>query len=117
MVDLTKAAIKRLPRPAKGNKIYYDDTVPGFGCRVTAAGGRSYVLNYTTKSGRDRRITIGKCVDWDTTAARARARELRRGTKPGELPKSGATPAVRSAVPEDDDMAEIEALLRKRGIT
>jgi integrase len=78
MVHLTEAATKRLPRPKQGNRITYDDVVRGFGCRVTAAGARSYVLNYTTKSGRERRITIGDCNDWTATAARAKARDLRR---------------------------------------
>jgi integrase len=82
MVDLTKAVIKRLKRPAKGNKIYYDDDVKGFGCRVTAAGSLSFVLNYTTKGGRERRITIGNAGggkgSWTVGAARIRAREFKR---------------------------------------
>ena len=77
-MHLTDATIKRLPAPAKGNRITYDVDVPGFGCRVTAAGTRSFVLNYMTRGGRERRHTIGQFPDWSTTAARARARELRR---------------------------------------
>ena len=75
---LTDAAVKRLPPPEKENKIFYDDGVAGFGCRVTSAGHRSFILNYRTKAGRERRITIGDCVDWQTTAARGEARRLRR---------------------------------------
>ena len=60
MPHLTDATIRRLPTPAKGNKVHYDDEVPGFGCRVTAAGARAFILNYVVKgSGRERRITIG----------------------------------------------------------
>jgi integrase len=51
--------------------------VRGFGCRVTAAGARSFILNYTTRAGRERRYTIGGCGDWSTTAARAEAKRLR----------------------------------------
>jgi integrase len=74
---LTDATIKRLPTPAKGNKVCYDRDVPGFGARVTAAGARSFILNYVTKGGRERRITIGSCGDWSTTAARTEAKRLR----------------------------------------
>ena len=38
--------IKGLPAPERGNRIAYDDGVAGFGLRVTAAGVKSFVLNY-----------------------------------------------------------------------
>ena len=37
---LTDRIVKGLPAPASGNRVYYDDLVKGFGCRVTAAGAR-----------------------------------------------------------------------------
>jgi len=52
-LHLTDPVIRGLPTPDKGNRIAYDDIVKGFGCRVTAAGARSFVLNYLTKSGRE----------------------------------------------------------------
>ena len=58
---LTDSAVKRLPIPKSGNRIHYDPDVKGFGCRVTSAGARSFVLNYRTRGGRERRFTIG-CV-------------------------------------------------------
>ena len=51
--------VKTLESPAEGNKIYYDTKVRGFGRRVTAAGHHSFILNYRTGSGRERRHTIG----------------------------------------------------------
>lgn len=75
---LTDANIRRLPAPPKGNKITYDDAVPGFGVRVTAAGHQAFVLSYRTRAGRERRITIGSAGDWQTAAARAEAKRLRR---------------------------------------
>jgi integrase len=74
---LTDAVIRRLPLPAKGNRIAYDDAVKGFGARVTASGAKSFILNYTTKSGRGRRCTIGRCDHWTTTDARNEARRLK----------------------------------------
>ena len=78
MAHLTDAAVKRLPLPSKGNRIHYDDTTAGFGCRVTAGGARSFVINYVTRAGRERRYTIGSADNWQTTAARAEAKRLKR---------------------------------------
>jgi integrase len=88
---LTDAVVKRLPVPERGNKVHYDGSVAGFGCRITAAGHRAYVLDYRTKSGRSRRITIGDCRigdrgDWYCTTARDKARELRREVDDGGDP-------------------------------
>src|SRR5579863_8697857 len=93
-------SINKLPRPDKGAKVYYDGysaeptnedeaeqrikhPVNGFGVRVTAGGARSYVLNYRTKGGRERRITIGNCDHWTVGEARKKARELKRTIEDG----------------------------------
>jgi integrase len=79
MTHLTDAIIKKLPLPAKGSKVHYDATTKGFGISVTAADARSFILNYRVKgTGRERRITIGRYPDWQTTAARSEAQRLRR---------------------------------------
>jgi integrase len=76
---LTDAKVRALVAPAgRHNKVFYDDTGFGFGVRVTHGGAKSFILNYWTKSGRERRITIGRFPTWGTAAARERARELRR---------------------------------------
>src|SRR5262245_51945614 len=97
---LTDTTAKQLTIPAHGNKITWDDAIRGFGVRVTAAGARSFVLNYRRKSdGRERRITIGAFPDWSTTAAREEAKRLKReidgGADPiGEQEQSRAAPTV-----------------------
>jgi integrase len=115
---LTDAAIKRLPAPTKNNRITYDDEVPGFGIRVTAAGARSFVFNYRTRSGRERRFTIGSHLDWRTTAARDEARRLRRLVDAGGDPLADIE-AMRDAptVAELCDRFEQEHLPRKRPTT
>jgi integrase len=76
---LTDTIVRRLPAPDQGNAITYDADVRGFGVRVTGAGAKSFVLNYRVKgSGRERRYTLGGFPNWTTTAARAKAKELRR---------------------------------------
>lgn len=82
---LTDTIVKTLPAPAKGNKITYDSEVKGFGVRVTAAGARSFILNYRIK-GRERRYTIGSHPDWKTTVARDEAMRLKRFVDVGEDP-------------------------------
>jgi integrase len=90
---LTDKTITKLPQPATGNRIYYDAPnsrgngwTPGFGCRVTAAGAKSFVLSYRTKAGRSRRLTIGGWPTWSLTAARDEAAKLKRKIDQGEDP-------------------------------
>jgi integrase len=83
---LTDSIVKALPTPEAGNRIHYDKEVKGFGCRVTAGGARSFILNYRTRGGRERRFTIGKSSEWKATAARAEAIELKKRIDRGEDP-------------------------------
>lgn len=97
---LTDRTIKALPAPAQGNKVSYDDAVKGFGIRVTAAGGRAFILNYRRKAdGRERRHTIGSFPEWSVGAARDEAKRLKRqidgGADPvGEQQASRGEPTV-----------------------
>lgn len=107
----------KLPVPEKGSKITYDGEggVKGFGVRVTAKSHRSFVLSYWTKSGRQRRITIGTFPNWTTGAARIKARELKRLIEDGgdplaEIEEARAAPTVAELC---DRFAE-EHLPRKR---
>jgi integrase len=97
----------KLPAPKQGNRIYYDgdgdyavkDPVAGFGVRVTAGEHRSFILNYRTKAGRERRHTIGGWPDWTLGAARIKARELRRviddgGDPLGQIEEAREAPTV-----------------------
>ena len=83
---LTDAIIKGLPEPETGEKITYDTQVKGFGVRVTAKGARSFILNYRTKQGRERRYTIGSFGDWTTGPARTEASELQKQVDRGGDP-------------------------------
>ena len=44
--NLKNSEVEKLPAPGRGNWIYYDADVAGFGLRVTSGGSRSFVLNY-----------------------------------------------------------------------
>ena len=82
---LTDKTVRDLPAPASGNRVYYDSDLPGFGARVTAAGARSFVLNYR-HAGRERRMTLGSPPAWTVAAARKQAEELRREIDMGRDP-------------------------------
>ena len=69
---LTKARIESLPIPSKAQEFHWDDELPGFGVRVTNAGGKSYVLRGSV-NGRDRRVTICSCKLLSCDEARKRA--------------------------------------------
>jgi integrase len=78
--------VKKLSAPEKGNKIYYDSEETGFGARVTAAGARAFILNYRTRSGRERRFTIGSFPAWTVAAARDEAKALKKRIDRGDDP-------------------------------
>jgi integrase len=70
---LTDVGLRNLPLPAKGQKTYFDDALPGFGCRVSQGGSRSFVVQH----GADRQlVTIGRYPVISLAAARAEARRI-----------------------------------------
>jgi integrase len=105
---LTDKLLRGLVPPERGNRITYDDLVPGFGARVTAAGAVSFVFNYRRKAdGRERRATIGRWPAWSVAAARQRAAELRRAVDNGSDPV-GERAAERGAPTIADACARFE---------
>jgi integrase len=59
----------------------------GFGVRVTAAGAKSFVLNYRF-GAKERRYTIGSWPDWSALRAVREARDLRQRIDKGEDPQA-----------------------------
>ena len=113
----TEKQLRELAPPDSGNHVVYDEAVKGFGCRITAAGARSFVLNYRA-SGRERRITIGSSPDWALKTAREHARSLKRRIDMGEDPMQ-ARDEERSArtVAQFCDVFEAEHLPTRRTTT
>jgi len=61
--------------PAAGRAVIaWDTELPGFGVRVTPAGVRSYVVQYRTRAGISRRMTLGRHGVLTAEQARTRAR-------------------------------------------
>ncbi|WP_296643927.1 tyrosine-type recombinase/integrase, partial [Roseinatronobacter sp.] len=72
--------------PVKGRDIQIFDTeVRGFSIRILRSGSRSFALDYRY-AGAQRRMAIGRWPEWTVTAARERAKELRREIDEGRDP-------------------------------
>jgi integrase len=76
---ITDKVVTKLQSPESGYAITYDAEVSGFGIRVTAAGAKSFILRYRTRSGRERTYTIGPAGEsgWKTARAREHAKDLK----------------------------------------
>ncbi len=83
---LNDNSIRKLETPASGYRLIRDGEMPGLGLRLTANGTRSFTFTYTV-NGRQRRLTVGPWPAWTATAARERAKELRRMVDRGEDPR------------------------------
>jgi len=88
--SITQKTLEKLPRPERGNRLYFDDEVPGFAVRVTAAGAIAFVLNYRMQ-GRQRRYTIGKHPFKSLDEARNEAHELYAEIQKGQDPLEART--------------------------
>ena len=116
---LTDPMVKTLPCPAKGSVVVWEKLVKGFGVCVTAAGSKSFLVNYRRRGdGIQRRFTIGSYPDWSVGAAREEAKRLKRaidgGADPiGDLRTHRAAPTVNDLC----DRFIAEYLPRRRAST
>ncbi|MGI3213197.1 tyrosine-type recombinase/integrase [Roseovarius tibetensis] len=100
---LTEAVLRNAV-PAEGRDYQIFDTeLRGFAVCIYRGGGRAFTLDYRY-AGRQRRMTFGRWPDWSVSAARTRARELRR-----EIDAGGDPLASRGAVREAPRVADLIA--------
>lgn len=74
MTRLTDKFIGDIRSPAKGQVIYRDDDLTGFGLRVTK-GSMSWIVESKT-GGKTRRITICRASELSAEQARKEARRI-----------------------------------------
>ncbi len=72
---LTKKVILAIKAPEKGQLFVRDQTLPGFGLRVTAAGKKGFILERRIL-GRPRRLTIGEFGPLGVEDARKMAEKM-----------------------------------------
>ncbi|ESZ51693.1 hypothetical protein X731_03655 [Mesorhizobium sp. L2C054A000] len=70
---LTDIAVRALQAPDAGQKTYSDDTLPGFGVRVSQGGAKTFVVVYGPTRER---ITIGRFPVITLSEARTEAKRL-----------------------------------------
>lgn len=84
-VRLSKRTIDALA-VERGDKVFWDRDLPGFGIRVHATGRRVYVAQARTPGGLPRRVRLGRFEDMTAKQARQEAAEvidrIRRGEDP-----------------------------------
>jgi integrase len=100
---LTNATVRDLVPPQTGMRITWDGGdkgVKGLGARITAAGARSFVLNYRA-AGIMRQLTIGSFPDWTVSAARDKAKLLKQGIDQGGDPMADREAARKAKTVAD----------------
>ncbi|MBO6540292.1 MAG: site-specific integrase [Rhizobiaceae bacterium] len=70
---LTDLSIRALTSPDKGQVTHYDDTLPGFGVRVSQGGTKTFIVVYGPTR---RRMTIGRFPVVNLAEARSEAKRI-----------------------------------------
>ena len=100
-VKLSKRTIDALS-VERGDKVFWDRELPGFGIRVHATGRKIYVAQARTPGGLPKRATIGRFVEMTAEEARRRAAEIIDRIRRGE----DAVPPPPVKEPTVADLAE-----------
>ncbi|MFL5154569.1 MAG: Arm DNA-binding domain-containing protein, partial [Microvirga sp.] len=88
MPKLTKRQVDATRAEPGRDLFVWDEGLPGFGLRVKPTGSKSFVLQYRNRSGRSRRLTLGRFGVLTPEQARRDARlalaDIARGGDPAE---------------------------------
>lgn len=97
MAKLTKSYIDKLQAPASGYALHWDDQDRGFGCRITATGKRTFLVQGRVH-GKELRVTIGPYGVFTADQAREAAREHLRSMRLGVDPRDAKREAQAAKV-------------------
>jgi integrase len=93
-IRISKSEIDKLT-PTGKSALYWDQSLTGFGLKVSSGGAKTYIAQYRTaggRSGQTRRVTIGKHGSpWTPDSARAEAKRLLGQAAQGEDPAAAKT--------------------------
>ncbi|HDS1580345.1 TPA: tyrosine-type recombinase/integrase [Stenotrophomonas maltophilia] len=86
MAKLTKTFMDKVQPPAEGYAMHWDESLKGYGLRVTAAGKRVFVAQGRVL-GKAVCFTIGPFGEWTEFEAREKARKVLQGMREGIDPR------------------------------
>lgn len=72
---LTDLTVRNLQTPASGQETYWDENLPGFGCRVSQGGQKTFVVMYGPRETRRRKI-VGRYPHQSLKEARDQAKRM-----------------------------------------
>ncbi len=84
---LTDIVVRNLAIPSSGQSTYWDEKLPGFGCRVSQGGQKTFVVMYGPREAR-RRKAVGKYPLRSLKEARDLARKLQAEIALGVVPET-----------------------------
>jgi integrase len=106
---LTEMTLRTIPFPAAGQVTHFDDSLPGFGIRVSVGGTKSFVLIH----GRHReRLTLGRYPIISLAQAREKAKNILAERKLG----NGAAPRITYQTAHDAFIAHCERKNRSKTV-
>ncbi|WP_420587973.1 tyrosine-type recombinase/integrase [Marivita sp.] len=100
---LNEKVVRDLEPTAGRDYQVFDSEITGFAIRVYRSGSKAFTLDYRI-NGRQRRYKLGAWPEWTTTAARERAKEIRRQIDEGIDPLS--VRASEREAPKVSDMID-----------
>jgi integrase len=96
-MKLTAANVRTLTLPpGASERTFFDDSLPGFGVRLRAAGSARYVVQYDYGSAT-RRMTLGAVTALGLGAAREKAKDILAAVRLGQDPAGGKIEARAKA--------------------
>lgn len=97
MAKITKTFVDKVAPPATGYEVYWDDSVKGYGLRVSAQGKRVFIVMGRV-AGKSIQFTLGPYGTLTEDAARKRAQkvlqDMREGIDPRAVVKADAAAKV-----------------------
>ncbi len=99
MTKLTKRVVEAAKPDPERDVFLWDSELPGFGLRVYPSGNRKYLVQYRTKTGRQRRAMLGRHGLLTAEQARGMARDMlaeahKGGDPAGEIKAAREAPMV-----------------------